>query len=120
MALFHRDVFLPRRVKGMVPTGKKFLAYTFHAGQALSQDNIYHPPGEVNLATVEVVEVSVHENIIDKLVIRTECKEKPDYNLCMAIIPTTEKKLWRVKTAWLNHKLDNHNTLNVGIYVSGK
>lgn len=115
--LYHKDVFLPRRIKGMVPAGVKSLRYTLHAGRELNHEGIYHPPMVVDLGAVEVVEVSVAYDAVDKVIVRMPCEVKPDCDYVLALIPTEDKKTWLVKTGWLNNRNDNHRTLDSRPYV---
>lgn len=115
--LYHRDVWMPRKIRGLIPMGSKNLKYTLHAGRELNSEGIYHPPMAVSLDEAEVVEVSVNFGKVDKLVVRTPSKEVVDAHLVLAIIPTEVKNTWVVKTGWLNKITDTHKTLNVSAYV---
>lgn len=115
--LYHKDIFLPRRVRGLIPMGSKNLKYTLHAGRELNAEGVYHPPMAVSLDEVEVVEVSTYQNKVDKLIIRTPSKEVVDAHLVLAIIPSEMKNTWVVKTGWVNHVTDTHKTLDPRPYA---
>lgn len=116
--IYHKDVFLPRRIKGMVPQGVKNLFYSRHAKQEFSDKNgQIVPPDSLNFAETTVVEVTVHGNMLDKLVLRKEHDENNDIVIVCVPCIGNNKKNWFVKTVWLNRKNDNHRTLNRSVYV---
>lgn len=116
--LYHKDIFLPRKIRGLIPAGWKTLQYTFHAGHELSKEGVFHPPMGIDLTTAEVVEVSTYQDKVDKVIVRIPCMEKPNYHFVLALIPTEYRQIFVVKTGWLNHIDDIHRTLDPRPYVS--
>ena len=116
--LYHKDVKLPRRIRGMVPTGVKVLTYSKHAyEQFFDKNGRITPPVRLDFSVCEVVEVSTDEraNKVDKLVLRHPYADGKDdlCDLVVVCVPTPDKKVWFVKTVWLNLKTDTHKTLNI-------
>ena len=117
--IYHKDVHLPRRVRGMVPTGVKSLTYSNHAKKEFADKyGQIVPPDSLNFGTAEVVEVTVFGTTIDKLVLRSSYDEKTD--VIFVCIPCDNKKRWFVKTVWLNTKDDTHKTLDVNRFAVDK
>lgn len=117
MPLYHKDVFMPRRIKGLVPNGVKQIVYSNHAVRESKEDRYGRLtlPQRINLDACEVVEVLEECGRATKLVVRYSLDEVR--HLCMAIIPTDDRKVWFAKTVWANLVGDNHSTLNKSLYV---
>jgi hypothetical protein len=110
--IYHKDVQIPRRVKGLVPTGIKTIYYSRHAEEEFSDKNgKIKPPTSLNFGECEVVEVTVFGTTIDKLVLRQKYNDTHD--LVVVVIPYEHnKKAWFAKTVWLNANDDTHKTLD--------
>jgi hypothetical protein len=117
MPLYHKDVFMPRRIKGLVPSGVKQIVYSGHAVRESKEDRYGRLtlPERINLDACEVIEVLEEYGRAAKLVVRHSLDEMR--HLCLAIIPTEDKRVWFAKTVWANLVDDNHSTLNASLYV---
>jgi hypothetical protein len=117
MPVYHKDVFLPRRIKGMVPAGIKAIQYSNHALQESKLDKYGQLPLPVMLdfATTEIVEITTDGDKAHKIVVRHSLKDSR--HLCLVLIPTECKRTWLAKTVWCNLATDNHDTLNKSNYV---
>jgi hypothetical protein len=111
--IYHKDISLPRRIRGMVPTGVKSIYYSRHAGQEFYDKNgKIEPPSQLDFSTCDIVEVTTYGEKIDKLVLRKEYNDTHD--LVVVLVPyENNKKNWFAKTVWLNSKTDTHKTLDV-------
>lgn len=108
--IYHKDVFLPRRIVGLVPKGIKELVYSRHAKQEFKDKNgQISPPTHLDFAYATLVEVTTAGKLVTKLVMRKE--HDADHDVVLVMLPTESKKHWWVKTVWLNKKNDNHSTL---------
>lgn len=110
--LYHKDISIPRRIRGMIPTGTKNVAYSTHAKeQFYDKYGKILPPKTLNFSDCEIIEVTVFGTTIDKLVLRKQYNDNHD--LVIVVIPDRkDKHSWFAKTVWLNHKDDNHATLD--------
>ena len=108
--LYHKLVFLPKINK---PDADYPCVYTQHAREASLTDKygVIILPKSYNLANSDIIELEINNNDISKLVIRTEYNEEFDLSLVISL--TTGK----IKTAWLNRKEDNHETLFKDKYI---
>lgn len=80
-------------------------------------DRIINRGGTVNPKDIvkgEVVEVETDDNVkeITKFLVRCEYGRQ---HVVIVILNYPDR--WVVKTAWINHKYDNHNTLDTKGYV---
>ena len=118
MALYHKDVFMPRRIKGLMPSGVKQIVYSGHAISESLNDRY----GQLNLPThldftaIELVEILESAGKAIKLVVRHSLDETR--HLCLALIPTEDRKVWFAKTVWANLVNDNHETLRKEMYAT--
>lgn len=115
--LYHKDVFLPKRIRGLVPSGVKQLTYSQHALNEAKKDRygVISLPSQVEFVKCELIEV---DTLYSKFVLRMGLDNTRD--LVIVVIPTDDKKIWLVKTVWINLKSDKHETLNRSIYAKGK
>jgi len=113
MALFHKDVFLP---KFPLPQGKLALTYSNHAKQESESDKYGEVilPDTLDTEKAQVIEVELDNKGVAKIVYRLPMTDRRDISL--AVIPG--RSLF-VKTIWLNPRNDNHRTLNRKRYVGG-
>ena len=122
MALYHKDVFMPRRIKGMVPTGIKQLTYTRHARQACSDDRYGVIPVistlDLNISLVDIVEVEVLHKQVNKIVVRVMIR--PNLHAVLVLLPCENKQQMVVKTCWINTADDKHETLRRNMYEQRK
>jgi hypothetical protein len=130
--LYHSDIFLPRRITKLCPTGIIRLTYSDHAINASNTDRY----GKINLPNIlpitlcEIIEVESREvkresgdfTKIVKIVCRLPDLTYPrwvkttEFDLCFVIVPV-QKDIWHVKTVWINERNDTHKTLNPTPYV---
>lgn len=113
MLNYHKDVFLPKRIKGMVPQGRFKVAYSGHA-QIASQTDRYGAfdlPARVDVNVDNIFEVSVAHGQVVKYGVRIPLDNERD--LCMIV---TRDRV--VKTVWVNLKTDHHTTLRQHCYVT--
>jgi len=103
--LYHKNTGMPE-VK--ISQTKIKPRYSIHAQDEAVKDiyNIIELPYEINLADADIFEVETNGKKIVKIAFRVEYDEI--FDLCFAmLIPSN-----RVKTVWLNEKIDNHDTLD--------
>lgn len=115
--LYHKDVFLPKRIRGLLPSGIKQLQYSEHALRASKEDRFgaISLPTSAEFVKCELIEV---DTLYSKFVLRMGLDNNRD--LVIVVIPTDDKKVWLVKTVWVNLKNDTHTTLNHSVYCKGK
>ena len=113
MHLYHKDVFLPRRIRVSVPSGIQKLQYSPHAINAAKSDRYGVIPltDTVDFGTLEIVEVEHNGRQLVKAVLRENGQEK---NRVLVVMPIRGE--WLVKTVWFNLANDKHRTLNRGVY----
>ncbi len=117
--IYHKDVNMPKRIRGLVPTGTKSLLYSKHAQGAFADKyGEIVPPANMCFAEAAIVEVTEFNGVIDKLVLRKQYDEKTD--LVLVLLPCTTKEKWFVKTVWLNEHGDDHATLNTNRFAKRK
>ena len=126
--LYHIDLGMPRRVKAKFPSGLKRLKYSNHAYKEVLKDRDklrFYVPDVVCMeraTLIEADEISKDRGLA-KIVFRyplydIDTQEEMDYHIVFAAIP--EKGGLFIKTAWVNHKDDNHRTLNPNRFASMK
>ena len=110
--LYHKDLGIPKRVRGCVPTGLKSVTYSSHAQREFADKyGRITPPEMVNFGECELIEVTIYGQAVDKLVLRKPHNER--YDLVLVVIPhESDKKRWFAKTVWLNAATDTHATLD--------
>ncbi len=118
--LYHKDVFLPRKIRNAVPSKVVKPTYTQHAIRAANTDRYgkLPLPDAIDLSKATLIEVEKYNAGIVKIVVRVNISEKID--LCLAIIPANVidgGNCWMVKTVWANETGDCHNTLDSSRYV---
>lgn len=108
--LYHKSIFLPKINK---PDADYPCVYTQHAREAALTDKygVIILPKSYNLANSDIIELEINNNDISKLVIRTGYNEEFDLSLVISLITG------KIKTAWLNRKEDNHETLFKDKYI---
>ena len=118
MPVYHVDVFLPKRVRGLVPKGVKQITYAKHALDAAKNDRfgeVTKLPNSLDFSQSPLIEVLTSGKKADKIVIRTPIDDERD--LCLALIPTCDSKIWFAKTVWVNLRSDKHSTLRSNEYA---
>jgi hypothetical protein len=108
--LYHKETGLPD-----VSIPNRFLLRpTFHAKKAAETDRYgkFDIPGAVFFCKDDIVELEVYQNAVVKILLRVPYNG--EFDLCLAVIPLG--KWAKVKTAWLNRKDDNHQTLDASRY----
>lgn len=115
--LYHKDVFLPRRIRVSVPTGIQRLNYSQHARNAAMNDRYGVIPltDRIDFGTMEIVEVEHDGRKLLKTVLRENGQEK---NRVFVVVPIPNG--WLVKTVWYNLASDTHRTLNKSAYVKAQ
>lgn len=115
MALYHADVFLPKRVRNMVVAGKHTLAYSQHAMRESTSDRYgkLSLPVSIVVGPSDIVEIEEYSGTVRKYVIRVPLNDRLD--LCLAVIPEGKGRLF-VKTVWANEVNDTHKTLDLRRY----
>lgn len=111
--LYHKDVFLPRRLVKQLPKNVRKLNYSSHAKNEVKSDRYgqVNVPSEIIFQDWEVIEIESKDGIIsDKVVLR---KKYDDRDLCIVVLV----KCNTVKTVWINLNSDKHSTLDISRYV---
>ena len=111
--LYHADVFMPRKIKNMIPAKAIRPVYSRHAIDASNTDRYGRLalPDTIDLSKATLIEVEKYNTGMVKIVIRVKLNDTID--LCLAIIPQG----WIVKTVWANEVGDSHGTLDRSRYV---
>lgn len=112
MKTFHRDVYMPAYIK--LPSLNVKLNYSHHAKKESVSDRYgkLNLPEAINLAAFDVIEATVENGEVVKLLLRGTYDNLKD--MCLVIIP---QKMF-VKTVWFNLKSDKHRTLNKSRYAT--
>lgn len=116
--LYHRDVFLPKRILGILPQGTKSILYSQHAKKAMSDDRYGTIPEftYLDFSRGKIIEVEHYERTgIAKIVLRFPLDNQRDS--VYALIPTGDKRVWFCKTCWINEANDGHKTLDPTPYA---
>lgn len=121
MSLYHKDVFLPRRIRESFLQltrnghGIQTLVASRHAENAAKTDRygVIDLPSQMTFDTMEIVEIEHDGNKCVKAVIREVGQEK---NRVFVLMPICLGQ-WLVKTVWWNLASDNHRTLNRSVYA---
>lgn len=111
--LYHKDIGFPNEYKKL--QGNVRLTHSKHSLSAHISDRYgsFTPLSIVNLNRAVIVEVVMNnEKEIIHYLLRDTYDE--DFDVCLAVVPQTE--FWKVKTAWLNKKIDKHYTLDTSKY----
>lgn len=115
---YHRDIGFPKDVK-IPDSGMWSLNYgnnpDSHSRKASTDDRYGHInlPKAIKLEDCEVIEIGVDADRrrLNKLLVRIE--HDPEYDLCIVFQPYNGF----VRTVWLNHKDDTHQTLDESKYA---
>lgn len=111
---FHKDIGFPPLVDTL---DKRLFEFTFsaHALHACLNDKYgkVMPPASIVVHKNQIIEVSIFNGEIQKVVYRTPHNEY--FDLILVFMPR-EDKVGFVKTCWLNHKKDDHSTLDKSKY----
>lgn len=115
MALYHANVFMPKRIRNMVPQHTVHLTYSKHALREMHTDRYGKLPmlSSVCIGHSAIVEVEEYSGKLAKVVFRSNIDEQLD--MCIAAIPECKGRMF-VKTVWANEVNDNHRTLDVRRY----
>ena len=107
--LYHKDIILPP-LKLM--DAYLELNYTLHAIKSAENDRYeeINLPSAINFAMVEVIEIEILDDDVEKMIVRQ--KYSKEYDLILVIMP----RYMKVKTVWLNEVEDTHKTLNQSKY----
>lgn len=114
--LYHADVFMPRRIRNMVPQHELEILYSSHALNAAKSDRYGTLTLPKKIYGATLIEAEVYGGQLHKMVVRLALSDNLD--LCLALIPLKNKQAL-CKTVWANEKNDNHATLNRHSYVQG-
>lgn len=108
--LYHHTLGFPKHIK--LPSFGFCLHYGYHAREEALQDRF----GEITLPTFatlyksQIVEIGVDGNTLTKIVSRQPHDDNHD------IVIVFNPNDGFVRTVWLNHKNDNHKTLDKSKY----
>ena len=107
--LYHKDIILPPL---KLRDAYLELSYTLHAIKSAENDRYgtINLPSKINLAMVEVIEIEILDDDVEKMIVRQ--KYSKEYDLILVIMP----RYMRVKTVWLNEVDDTHKTLDRSKY----
>ena len=107
--LYHKDIILPPL---KLRDAYLELSYTLHAIKSAENDRYeeINLPSTINFAMVEVIEIEILDDDVEKMVVRQ--KYSKEYDLILVIMP----RYMRVKTVWLNAVSDTHKTLDRSKY----
>lgn len=108
--LWHKDVRLPNGF--VAPTGAPLLTYSKHAVEQCQSKGI-RLFKSITLRRFSVIEVETLNGRAVKYVLRGAYDA--DNDIIVVVMPTGGA--YFVKTCWLNHKDDTHNTLDRSRYV---
>lgn len=105
---YHKTLGFPaevslRPVLGLVASG--------HARERAGELNIKEIPLMFSPATSEVIELTVNNNTVEKILARKSLDEKRD--VCYVFLTATKV----IKTVWVNMKDDKHFTLDKTRFV---
>lgn len=110
---YHRDIGIPSNIT--VPQREVACDYTGHADRARYNDRYGTIPKleKLDLRECDVVEVSVAEGRVSKLVVRTPHPTDARNDIVMVLRPGESKKHpWAVVTNWINSRNDTHRSLD--------
>jgi len=105
--LYHKDIGFPNV---QMPEGIYKLNYSNHALRAAKDDRYGEAkqlPAHIDMSQVELIEVEVINNKVNKVVVRKDYDKTLD--LVIVFMPQTPSSI--VKTIWFNEKSDKHRTL---------
>lgn len=108
--LYHRDVYLPERIRNLTPRRIPVFA-SAHARRAALDDRygVIQLPEDITFSGANVIEIEMQGSTVTKWVLRLPLDKFDD-----AIYVVTHEGC--IKTVWRNRKTDQHATLNVHIY----
>jgi hypothetical protein len=109
--LYHSELGIPENVETQF--GSMLLDYSKHALDASKNDQYGHIelPKSLDTSKAQVIEVETRGKKTTKVLYRIPYDE--EYDLILAVDP--QRRF--VRTVWLNHVNDNHNTLDPTRYT---
>ena len=111
MALYHKEVYWPKRIEKKLPFGVIELVYTNHAIKEANSDRYgnIQLPNSVDMSSVSFFEAEEKDrnNRLDKVVFRVKMNQDAD----LIVVGIPQGKRLVVKTVWLNVNSDSHATL---------
>lgn len=109
--LYHHTLGFPKHIE--LPTFGYCLQYGTHAREEALQDRFGEItlPNFAELYRAQIVEIGVVNNKLNKIVARQPHCE--NFDIVIVFLPHNGF----VKTVWLNHKNDNHKTLDKSKYM---
>ncbi len=116
--LYHASVFLPKRIRGLLPQGVKSILYSEHAKRSMSDDRYGIIPEfpYLDFSRGKIIEVEHYASRgVQKIILRFPLDNKRDG--VYALIPTGDKRVWFCKTCWINECADAHKTLDTTPYA---
>lgn len=122
MPLYHRDVFMPRRIRESFLQltrnghGIQVLIASCHAENAAKNDRygVIDLPSQMTFDTMEIIEIEHDGKKCVKAVIREVGQEK---NIVFVVMPICLGQ-WLIKTVWYNLASDKHHTLKRHLYTT--
>lgn len=115
---YHRDIGLPSNIT--VPQREVTCEYTGHAERERYKDRYSFIPKleKVNLRDCEVIEVTVAENRVSKVLVRVPHPTSSRDDIVMVLRPGAKKdQPWTVVTNWVNRRSDKHRSLDRSKYA---
>ncbi len=111
--LYHFDLYVPKSVRTQIrTTGKVVPTYSQHAIDESYKRKVVLPD-LIDFTKCEPFEIETkRDGTIIKVGYRTRYQHAPKSDLIVIIHPSNNF----VRTAWVNHKADQHATLNTSIY----
>ena len=115
--LYHSDVFMPKRIKELFPSGgHKLLTYSQHAREQSARKKI-PMLSTLSFSQWELLELEVQAGQWIKAVIRQQvCYGEPS-SVVLVVMKGDERTRYFVKTLWMNSADDVHATLDASPYV---
>lgn len=115
---YHRDIGIPSNLT--VPQREVACDYTGHAERERYKDQFNFIPKleRVDLRECQVIEVSVSESRVSKILVRVPHPTSARDDIVMVLRPgETKKHPWTVVTNWVNRRSDAHCTLDRSKYA---
>lgn len=115
--LYHSQVFMPKRIKGLFPSGgHKLLTYSQHAREQAARKEIPLPP-TLTISQYELIELEVQAGQWTKAVLRQQARYGELSSVVLVVMKGDERTRYFVKTLWMNSVDDEHATLDPSPYA---
>lgn len=126
--LYHKDVYMPENFISQAKIHQrsiKKICFSYHLRQHISNPDLKHKISQDKLISciknlvlnpIKPFEIEVQENNLIKYVVRLPYNDYQDVSIVI-LCRNMHNDYPLIKTAWLNHKFDNHYTLNKNKYM---